>query len=483
MDLTALPPGLALPADFALPPRATPPPSGVSQIAGVPCVSARWSAAALGDLPAVLARGATELRDLTDEALLDAWSATVEAFLDPTAPERRELAAALGVSCGLSPSGLAAALEAVLGGVRGPAAAAMLLRAAALREAATGAAAPVLVVLASNLPALAVQPLLPCVALRRPVVLKSPSAEPFFAPAFVAALARREPRLGAALAAVTWPGGDPALEAPVLSAVGTVLAYGSADAMADLDRRAPGKLVAYGPKASIAAVDLESEKEEDGATARGLAAGLARDIARFDQRGCLSIAAVYVRGNLAVAARLAGRLETALGTLETVWQPGPAAAAALAQVQHARLEAELRGLPKARLPITAGTVLAEPEPAFRPSPGLRTVRVHPLPDLDRLPAILEPWRGRLQGAALAGPAAWRLVPRLVDLGLSRFTAPGDLQSPDAAWHNGGIDPLQALARSVPPGRVPRPALIVSNSQDANLPSGEAAIDQRLGESG
>jgi len=105
----------------------------------------------------------------------------------------------------------------------------------------------------------------------------------------------------------------------------------------------------------------------------------------------------------------------------------------------------LRGLPPASLPPAAGTVLLEPEPELRPSPGLRTVRVHPLSDLDRLPEILAPWRGRLQGAALAGPAAWRLAPRLVDLGISRCAAPGDLQSPDASWHNGGIDPLEALS--------------------------------------
>jgi hypothetical protein len=189
-------------------------------------------------------------------------------------------------------------------------------------------------------------------------------------------------------------------------------------------------------------VDLEAGDDGD-----AVAAGLARDIARFDQRGCLSVAAVYVRGDLAAAAGLAGRLETALATLAAVWLPGPAAPSALAQVHHARLEAERRGLPRPRLPIDAGTVLVEPEPAFRPSPGLRTVRVHALPDLDRLPRILEPWRGRLQGAALAGVAAWRLAPRLADLGISRCAAPGDLQSPDAAWHNGGVDPLAALARA------------------------------------
>ena len=61
--------------------------------------------------------------------------------------------------------------------------------------------APTWVILAGNLPALAVQPLLPALALRRPVLLKSPSAEPLFAPAFLEALTRREPRLAGAVAA------------------------------------------------------------------------------------------------------------------------------------------------------------------------------------------------------------------------------------------------------------------------------------------
>ena len=101
--------------------------------------------------------------------------------------------------------------------------------------------APVLAVLASNLPALAVQPLLPALALRRPVLLKSPSSEPLFAPAFLAALTRREPRLAGAVAAATWPGGDAELEAPLLAAAGAVVAYGGAEALADLARRAAGK--------------------------------------------------------------------------------------------------------------------------------------------------------------------------------------------------------------------------------------------------
>src|ERR1700724_3794222 len=267
-------------ADFALPPGVLPAARSVgvsSPEVPMPISRAEWTPAALATLAAALRRGRGGLRALPDAALLDAWSATVEAFLDPDAPERRALAPPLATLCCLSPPALDAGLEAVLGGVRRRPAVALLERAAALGMA-HWAGEPVLVVLASNLPARAGPPLLP----------------------------------------------------------------------------------------------------------------------------------------------------------------------ALAGVQQLPLEAELRGLPRASLPPAAGTVLLEPEPELRPSPGLRTVRVHPLPDLDCLPEILAPWQGRLQGAALAGPAAWRVAARLAALGISRCTAPGNLQSPDAAWHNGGIDPLAAL---------------------------------------
>ena len=430
-------------ADFALPPGVLPAACSLpasSPELPAPISRAVWTPASLATLAVALRRGGEGLRTLPDPALLDAWTATVEAFLDPATPDRQEVAPPLATLCRLSPAALDAGLEAVLGGVRRRPAAALLERAAALREA-HWAGEPVLVVLASNLPALAVQSLLPALALRRPVLLKSPSSEPLFAPAFLAALTLREPRLAGAVAAATWPGGDAELEAPLLAAAGAVVAYGGAEALADLERRAAGKrFVGYGPRMSLAAVELGS----GGAAPEALAVGLARDVALFDQRGCLSVVAVYVAGGLDDAARLAGHLEAARADLAARWPPGPAAAPALAAVQQLRLEAELRGMPRASLPPAAGTVLLEPELALRPSPGLRTVRVHPLPELDRLPEVLAPWRGRLQGAALAGPEAWRLAPRLAALGISRCAAPGDLQSPDASWHNGGVDPLEAL---------------------------------------
>jgi hypothetical protein len=399
---------------------------------GIRYSAARWTPEALGRVVAALREGGEALRAIPDDELLAAWGDTVSTFLRTVSLERRALDPQLAKLCGLSLDGLRAGLEAVLGGVRKEPAAALMARA----RSAPADAGPVLVVLASNLPALAVQPLLPTLLARRPVLLKSPSAEPLFAPAFLAALTRREPRLAGAVAAATWPGGDAKLEEPVLDGVGTVLAYGDREALEDLERRAPGKVVGYGPKTSLGVIGASAD-------VRAAAEGLARDVALFDQRGCLSVVAVYTSGD---ADELAARLEIELLDLARRWPPGPPVRAVSAAVQHLRLEAEIHGLRlSGGLPLRQGTVIVDPDPRLRPSPGLRTVRVHPLEDLGRLPEILAPWHGRLQGAALAGEEAWALEPELAGLGISRFAAPGELQSPDATWHNGGIDPLEAIS--------------------------------------
>jgi hypothetical protein len=398
---------------------------------GVRYNAARWTPEALGRVVAALREGGAALREIPDEDLLAAWGDTVATFLRTGSLERRALDPPLARLCALSRDGLRAGLEAVLGGARREAAAALLSRS----HPAPPEAGPVLAVLASNLPGLAVQPLLPALLARRPVLLKSPSAEPLFAPAFLAALTRREPRLAGSLAAVTWPGGDAALEAPVLEGVETVLAYGEVAALDDLARRAPGKVVGFGPKTSFAVVDAAADLRE-------AAEGVARDVALFDQRGCLSVAAVYTSGD---AGALAERLARELSELAQRWPPGPRDRSLSAAVQHLRLEAEMHGLWRSDLPLREGTVIVDPDPRLRPTPGLRTVRVHPLKDLPRLADLLAPWRGRLQGAALAGEAAWALEPALTRLGVSRCAPPGELQLPDATWNNGGIDLPAVLA--------------------------------------
>jgi len=416
--------------DAALPPGLRP--SAVTSVEreGVCYTSARWAPDDLARLGEHLQlQGADALAGISDTELLEAWSATVKVFRDPGSVVRQALDRPLSRFCRLSPEGLSAGLEAVLGGVVGKAAEELV------REAASAIRDPVLVILASNLPALGVQPLLPALALRRPVLLKSPSSEPLFAPAFIAALAVHLPALAPALAAITWPGGDEALEAPLLAAAGRVVAYGEQESLDDLEQRAPGKIVAYGPKTSLAVVGTDVEPQS-------VAAGLARDVALFDQRGCLSIQAIYTLGD---STALAKALAAELADVAEEWPSGPLDPVSVAAVQQIRSEAQMRGLIMPELPIDVGTVVVEPQLDFRPSPGVRTVRLHPLDRADRLPEILAPWAGQLQGAALAGKEAWALQPDLEALGISRSTEPGKLQTPDALWHNGGVHPLLALA--------------------------------------
>jgi hypothetical protein len=386
-----------------------------------------------------LDRAGAALEQVPDRALEEAWSAAVAAFGDPRSPERRALDPALRAAAALSQSALDAGLEALLHGFS-PAVVRALLERGRARRGGNGAPRrrrPHLVVLAANLPGLALQPLAAGLALRRPALLKSSSREPYFAPAFCAALARREPRVGEAIAAAAWRGGDRAVEGGLMERLDRVVVYGDADTLADLGARVGSRLIGFGPKLSIGVVERAGDLDLE----RRVAAGLARDVALFEQRGCLSLHAVYTDGD---ADRLADLVTAELDDLAARWPPVAASTSEVAAVRHLREEASFAGHRVTALPIERGTVVVDPRALLHPSPGGRTVSIHPVA---RLPAVLEilaPFAGKLQGAALAGRDAWALQPELERLGVSRCAEPGALQSPDAAWSNGGIDLLDAL---------------------------------------
>jgi len=420
--------------DAACPAHLAPSPTTVERH-GVFRTSARWTPDGVAQLVQHLdTEGRRALAGLSPDRLREAWSKAVQRLMRPDSAESEALRPALARFSGLSEAGLDAALANVLGGVDRGAAAPLFAQAESMRQEGKIENGLVAIILAGNLPALAVQSLLPALALGRPVLLKSPSSEPLFAPAFVRLLTRLEPELEAAIAAIAWRGGDTLLEAPVLDRATTVLVYGDQETVDSVEARACGRCVKYGPRTSLALVDAESDLPT-------VAAGLVRDICLFDQRGCLSIQAVYTDGD---AGALATALAAELEHRAREWPAGPLDPIAAAGVQQLRMEATTRGLHQPALPLATGTVVVEPLPVFQPSPGLRTIRVHPVARLADVPVSLEIWNGRLQGAALAGDRAWALESALAALGISRCAAPGSLQSPDALWHNGGVHPLEAL---------------------------------------
>ncbi len=380
----------------------------------------------------LLARGPAALQGLGNGRLLDIWSAAVERLRDPGSPERAALDPAMARACGLSLAGLRAGLEAVLWGVRRDAARKLLTGPAAARGSLT------LVVLAANLPGLAAQPLLRGLARGDAVLLKSPRAEPCFAPTLARLLATLEPALGECVAALTWRGGERAIEDPLAARAGRIEVFGDAETIASWRGRDTGTLVSYGPRSSIGLVMR-------GADVAAAARGLARDIALFDQRGCLSPQAIFVEGDPAPLAR---QLALELARLAGELPAGPPPPEQAAAVQQLRGEAEMRGLLAPALPLEAGTVVVEPRLELRPSPGLRTVRLHPLASLDLLPAVLDRWRGRIQGAALSGEISPGCRDHLRRAGVTRLAAAGELQRAEADWD--GADGAMGLGPASTP---------------------------------
>lgn len=401
--------------------------------AGAPSSPSRllhtWDAASLARLVDALAASPAPRLGIAD---LPAWDAAISILLDPTSARRRALDRLLTEGSGLSPEGLQAGLESALGGWTGATAERLVREASGLPTSPEGL---VLVVLASNLPGLAAQALLPALALGRRVLLKSPGAEPFFAPALLQELEGQAPELVSGRAAAVWCGGDRLLEDPLLERAATVLAYGSDAALHDLRSRSRGRFLGFGPRISLAILGRDLDPET-------LAPRLARDVALFDQRGCLSIHAVLVLGDARPWLEPLGR---ALAERAETWPPGPAELPALAEVRGLREEAALRGLATVELDPEQGTVVIETTPRLQASPGLRFVRLHSLDDPGDLDRLLAPWKDRLQGVALAGGGLDGLETILRRLGATRIVAPGELQSPDASWTNGGLPALEVLA--------------------------------------
>ena len=430
--------------DFTFPPLEHAPGTCLAQVASLTYHSTRWTPRHLSRLMEVLESGAGGLRDLTARRLRIAWSSTVEAFAEPTpgSPED-ELRDTLTRTTGLSRPGLNAALSYVLRGVSTRGALGLLAQGPATG---TVGSKPAVAIMSSNLPALSVQSLLPALALRRPLMIKSASSEPFFTPAFIAALGEREPVLKQCLAAVCFPGGSRDLEQSLFEKAGRVVAYGGEETAGDLSCRLGPRLVMHGPKISLAVLDAQTLLEP-GDRAEEPAEGLARDIALFDQRGCLSIPGIFVIGpeSSNAASRLVELLGSRLEAYGHIWPPGPQSRATAGVIRQWRDEAVMSGLRMSTLPFACGTVIVADEPVFRPSPGGRTVRIHAVPSGSQVLEILQPWQGRIQGVAVAGEKAMALEDPLRALGASRLAAPGSLQHPDmSTWHNGGLAPLDAF---------------------------------------
>jgi hypothetical protein len=388
----------------------------------------------------LLARPVRAVRDALAD-VLDAWSAPGSAW-------QKELAAALPASTGFSAPMVVEALASGLAPYTGRALHDLV---AAEGEDLDGFDATA-AVLAGAIPLPAFVAVAAPLALRSPVLVKPAAHDPATAPLLARSLAERDPALGAAVAIADFRRDD-AAALDALCAAPCVTAMGSDEAIAAVAARvgAGRRFVGAGHRFSVALLGPAATSGD--ALARA-ARGLARDVALWDQLGCLSPIAVLVADSDPRAAdRAAAALADALADAETRWPRGKIEPAVAAQIASERAAAEVRAAAGDRVAVlaardTAWTIVREADAVLRNTPLHRFVRVHPSADTAAALAALGPHRERLAGAAVAGFAgeAEPLARALRELGVSYMCQPGQLQSPPLAWPRERRPVLRSLAR-------------------------------------
>jgi hypothetical protein len=192
------------------------------------------------------------------------------------------------------------------------------------------------------------------------------------------------------------------------------------------------RFVAYGSKISVGVVPT-------GLGTRDTAAAAAREVAAFQQRGCLSPQA-YLCADEAQADGFATWLAEALRPYQDTLVPPPAVAG---EIREARLRAHARGDRLIALTDAPGpTVVVRRKAQIEPGPGYGWVDVMAAP---RLEAVLAPWLGKISTFSVAGnpvPAAvWRVAN---DLRVGRICRVGESQNPPLLWLHDGRPRLADL---------------------------------------
>jgi hypothetical protein len=290
--------------------------------------------------------------------------------------------------------------------------------------------------------------------------LRPAAREPLFASIAVQRAARVEPLL-ADLTAVTWWPHDGAVMDPMGRAAcelaDVVTAHGS-DATIDTLRSQlrecdpQPRFVGYGSRWSAVLLGAH------GLTAQ-TAAAVARDVALFDQQGCLSPTHVFAPPGDALES-WCGHLADALAEQERVLPRGEPGARARASLRHWAETMRLHQVQGRVRRLWGGghaapwCVVLTTSLQSLSSPLDRSVIVQPLDDAEQWRCVFESVHRRLQGVATAPQPeedAW-LQAILQVMRPTRVCPVGSLQEAPPAWRQDHLDPLRSLLVEAVNGR-------------------------------
>lgn len=311
-----------------------------------------------------------------------------------------------------------------------------------------------------NIPVAAVPSLFHALLVKSACLVKTSAAEPLLLTLIARSVAETVPWLGEAIAARCWPGKDEALGRAALQHTEAVIAYGRAETLAALRRWAPpeARFRACGPRVGFGVIGRE---RMTAAALEELADRAARDVALFDQQGCMSPHLLYVEEGGELPGRvLAERLAAALARWEARAPRRSLTPAEAAAIHQLRAAYEMRALTRRDVALfaspgsTAWTVLLDPEPEFSASCLNRTVFVRPITEVTCLPDLLAlllasyPSGSLLQTvvADLDAPRLEELAERLAPLGVTRIAPLGRAQEPCLVAPHDGYPRLADLVR-------------------------------------
>jgi len=313
-------------------------------------------------------------------------------------------------------------------------------------------------IVAGSVPGVGVSALLRSLSVKGPTLLKPGRGDRTLPVLFARALEEEDPALGEALAVVYWPGGRADLEGAALAHADTVTVYGSDATVRTLRAAAPVtvRFVAYHHRVSVGFIARR-------ALARAVADATAEDVARavalFDQRGCVSPQVVLMeRGGEVPPEAFVEALGRALAATERALPTGALGAGEASALQQARGTAELlEGAGAGRVvhggaePWTVVLVGGASAGLGGSLPGGRFVTVRAVDHAAEVAAILEPFGPHLQTVAVAGlePSGEEALARALGrIGASRLTPFAGAPFPPPWWHHDGRGPLVDLVRWV-----------------------------------
>jgi hypothetical protein len=297
-------------------------------------------------------------------------------------------------------------------------------------------------VAAGNIPGVGLHEVIAALLAGCAVMVKTATAEPFFFAGLAAALREIDSQLGARIAVFNWQRERDDLTAAMRASCDAFVAFGDDGTIARLQSPVESSIAApfAGFGARVSGIALTSGALDEIAISEA-----AKDVARFEQRGCLSPHHIFVEDpDNARAVHIAARFAEELQRIsQSMPPPSRLSLEDAAAIRRAREIARWRSIGDHHVRLWESahldwTVIYDRDATFAGSPGYRTVFVSPFADLSDLKRRLDPVGGRIEAFALAAKSKrGRIEPLLRDCGATYICEPGRMQSPPLDWPHGG----------------------------------------------